>query len=236
MHNITQKSAYNPYRGGVAMRRKWICAVQLVLSLMMVIGLAIGCAVPSPTATPRSTPVVEEIKEVDPYEQYFVEREITGYGKNYEPTYKYTYMRLRTGAQWEKGTSKEPIPGFGMIGQQPTGFYWLLGFRIQGAPWVVNWSYEPREFTALDPLGSKAKFDVSIFSKTDFDKYFYSSGDQFMLSFHLVGEYRGVSDKAVHSVVGQESGDYVIALWTENVEDIVDWWVKLGFDEATQLR
>ena len=38
------------------MRRRWIYAIQITLSLVMVIGLATSCAVPSSTSPPSSTP------------------------------------------------------------------------------------------------------------------------------------------------------------------------------------
>ena len=179
--------------------------------------------------------VVEGTREPDQYEQYFVKKEVTGHKKVgkigdidiTEPVYKDIYMKLETVGHWEKATSEDATPSFGLEGQ-PTGFYWLIGFNVSEAPWVVNWGYEARKFTALDPVGSKATFEVSIFSKADFDRHFYK--DRSWLMFCHVGEYRGVSDKGVHCAVVQKTGHYVIVLNTKDVKDIVRWWVKVGVE------
>lgn len=173
-----------------------------------------------------SKEVIEEVEGADKYEQYFVKREITGYRKVgkmgdvdiTEPVYKDVYMNLKTIAHWQKSN----------LGEE-TGYetgYWTVRFSGTQAPCVVNWGYEPREFTVLDPIGSKATFVFKIFKEDAYDKdpEFFKS---FLGWFDGEGEERGVSDKGVHCVVVHETGDYVIVL---GVADVESWWVKVGVE------
>lgn len=173
-----------------------------------------------------SQTVIEQV--VGSYEQFFVKREISGHKKVgeignldiTEPVYEYIYIELEIVGYWEKGN----------LGEERK--YWSIPFSTTTAPWVINCGYKARQFTALDPLGSKETFGIAVFSKADYDKHFHAGAfDRALLlspfSGYYKGEYRGVSDKGVHCVVVHDTGDYVIVLETA---DIVSWWVKVGVE------
>jgi len=179
------------------------------------------------------------IEEAQASEQYFVKREITGWrtaGKIGdvdipEPVYEDVYMELKTIGEWGKETygSSEIILNDG-LGKPHT--FWLIEFKADKSPWVANWYYEPRELSPLDPLDYEVYLSFVIRKRADFDDYFWGGNRGFFLGWFWgwCPESRGVSDKQVHSVVGDEAGDFVVIMQPTAAEDIVNWWVKVGVE------
>lgn len=165
-----------------------------------------------------SKTVIEQV--VGKYEQYFVKREVTGYKKVgkignvdiTEPIYKDIYMELKTIMHWEKEDS-EPK---------------LITFHISQAPWVVNWGYQSRKLTALDPIGSEATFDIAIYTKATYEKYLH--GQTLGLIGLSTGEDRGISSSGIGCIIVQNAGDYVIRMSAENPNNLLYWWIKIGME------
>jgi hypothetical protein len=208
------------------MRGKWYVVLTANVILLMFSGF-VACAPTSTSAPATSKPADSKIGEKTSQilEQYFVKKEVATYREIgriagtalLEPaTYRDVYMDLKTVARWQKDNLSQ------------AGYY-SIPFVATVPQWVVNCSYESRQFTNLDPIGSEATFDVSVFSEADYDKYFHSE-DRWLLSTLLQGEYRGVSEKGVYCVVIQIPGNYVIVL---NIADVTSWWVKVGINPTS---
>jgi len=160
-------------------------------------------------------------EEGEHYEQYFVKREEIGSRKTgvkigdievTEPVYEDVYMKLETVRRWEKGN----------LAKEAT--CWAIPFSASRAPWVINCGYTPKEFSILDPIGSKVTFSVAVFSEADYEML---AQDQFLKLVKYKGEYRGASSEGIHCIVVQDMGDYIIEI---NATNIVSWWVKVGVE------
>ena len=172
--------------------------------------------------------ISESTHELGKRERYFVDRKLIGYDSSYKPKYEDIYMDLTTVAYWEKGTQGSPT-----IWTNPlSGFRhpdWLIEFETHQAPWVINWYYEPRASTPLDPPGYKPALGLMVWDKATFDRYFRTE-DRGLIELRLIAEAdtRGPSNEGVHCIVVHQAGEYVIVVTPSAVEDIVDWWVTVG--------
>lgn len=194
----------------------------LTLLLFLVI-LTSSCVGVNPST--NRTPPIEPVNDAG---QFFVRREATGYDKRGIASYKDTFIPLTVVGIWAKDNSEQSIPlkqSRGIV-----GYYWPVNVHISKAPWVINWSYQVRERSPLEPIDStKPDVWVTTYRKADFDKY--AENDPLGLMSKNLGEQRGVSKEGVASVVFQEAGDYVVVIRTTKPDDISNWLLKVGVSE-----
>jgi len=102
------------------MRKGWIYATQIVLSLVVVCGLAISCAVPSSTSPPSSTPAPPTSSQTanENFELYHFTYWTTTPEGFMQKTSK--TMMLKTIGSWQGSTSRD------------------LHLKVAKSPWVIN--------------------------------------------------------------------------------------------------